>query len=75
MSGGSRRRVVRRHCGAAEVPSWTTSRGKTLLTEVGPVEGTVSRNREVSCEPQIVKNGERRLPGPRKWSSPCRRAD
>ena len=39
------------------------SRGKTVLTEVGPVEITVPRDREGSFEPQIVKKRQRRLSG------------
>jgi transposase-like protein len=39
------------------------SRAKTLLTQVGPVEITVPRDREGSFEPQIVKKRQRRLSG------------
>jgi putative transposase len=33
------------------------TRSKTVLTEVGPVEITVPRDREGSFEPKIVKSG------------------
>jgi transposase-like protein len=39
------------------------SRAKTVLTDVGPVEITVPRDREGSFEPQIVKKRQRRLSG------------
>src|SRR5687768_5011642 len=39
------------------------ARGKTVLTEVGPVEITVPRDRDGSFEPQIVKKRQRRLTG------------
>ena len=39
------------------------ARGKTVLTEIGPVEITVPRDREGSFEPQIVKKRQRRLTG------------
>jgi putative transposase len=39
------------------------ARGKTVLTEIGPVEITVPRDREGSFEPQIVKKRQRRLSG------------
>jgi transposase-like protein len=38
-------------------------RGKTVLTEVGPVEIAVPRDREGTFEPQIVKKRQRRLTG------------
>ena len=38
-------------------------RGKTVLTEVGPVELAVPRDREGSFEPQIVKTRPRRQTG------------
>jgi putative transposase len=38
-------------------------RGKTVLTDVGPVELAVPRDREGSFEPQIVKKRQRRLAG------------
>src|SRR5947207_10274110 len=38
-------------------------RGKTVLTEVGPVEIVVPRDRDGSFEPQIVKKRQRRLTG------------
>jgi hypothetical protein len=39
------------------------SRGKTVLTEVGPVDITVPRDRDGSFAPQIVKKRQRRLTG------------
>src|SRR3954447_3836239 len=39
------------------------SRTKTVLTDVGPVEITVPRDRDGSFEPQIVKKRQRRLTG------------
>src|SRR5262245_28405252 len=38
-------------------------RGKTVLTDVGPVEIVVPRDRDGSFEPQIVKKRQRRLTG------------
>jgi transposase-like protein len=39
------------------------ARAKTVLTEAGPVEITVPRDREASFEPTIVKKRQRRLTG------------
>jgi transposase-like protein len=39
------------------------SRAKTVLTEAGPVEVTVPRDRDGSFEPQIVRKRQRRLGG------------
>jgi putative transposase len=39
------------------------SRAKTVLTEAGPVEITVPRDRDGSFEPQIVRKRQRRLGG------------
>ena len=39
------------------------SRVKTVLTDVGPVEITVPRDRDSSFEPQIVRKRQRRLTG------------
>src|SRR5690348_3614311 len=39
------------------------ARGKTVLTEVGPVELAVPRDRDGTFEPQIVKKRQRRLSG------------
>lgn len=39
------------------------SRVKTVLTEIGPVEVAVPRDREGTFEPQIVKKRQRRLDG------------
>ncbi|MEE1798080.1 IS256 family transposase [Streptomyces sp. JV176] len=39
------------------------TRAKTVLTDVGPVEITVPRDREGSFEPKIVKKRQRRLTG------------
>ncbi|ADP80762.1 IS256 family transposase [Pseudofrankia inefficax] len=38
-------------------------RGKTVLTEIGPVEIEVPRDRDGSFDPVIVKKGQRRLEG------------
>ena len=39
------------------------TRGKTVLTDVGPVEIAVPRDREGSFEPKIVKKRQKRLSG------------
>jgi transposase-like protein len=39
------------------------TRGKTVLTEIGPVEIDVPRDTDASFEPQIVKKRQRRLTG------------
>jgi putative transposase len=39
------------------------ARSKTVLTEVGPVQITVPRDRDGSFEPQLVKKRQRRLSG------------
>ena len=39
------------------------TRSKKVLTEIGPVEVDVPRDREGSFEPQIVKKRQRRLDG------------
>lgn len=39
------------------------TRSKTVLTDVGPVEITVPRDREGSFEPKIVRKRQRRLSG------------
>jgi transposase-like protein len=39
------------------------TRAKTVLTDIGPVEITVPRDRDGSFEPQIVKKRQRRLTG------------
>lgn len=39
------------------------TRAKTVLTDVGPVEITVPRDREGSFEPKIVKKRQKRLSG------------
>ncbi len=39
------------------------TRGKTVLTDVGPVEISVPRDREGSFEPKIVKERQKRLSG------------
>jgi putative transposase len=38
-------------------------RSKTVLTQVGPVEVEVPRDRDASFEPQIVRKRQRRLDG------------
>ncbi|WSG84290.1 transposase [Streptomyces sp. NBC_01727] len=55
-SGNSRNRVV---C------------AKAALTDVGPVEIAVPRDRDASFEPQIVKKRQRRLTGLTRWFCPC----
>jgi putative transposase len=47
-------------------------RAKTVLTEAGPVELSVPRDRDASFEPKIVAKRQRRLTGSRTWSFPCR---
>ncbi len=49
--------------GAGSGDSRNGVRSKTVLTEVGPVEIEVPRDREGSFEPQIVKKRQRRLTG------------
>jgi putative transposase len=39
------------------------TRSKTVLTEIGPVEVEVPRDRDSSFEPQTVRKGQRRLDG------------
>jgi hypothetical protein len=45
---------------------------KTVLTDVGPVEIGVPRDRQGSFEPQIVRKRQRRLSGWRTWCCRCR---
>ncbi|WP_033826223.1 IS256 family transposase [Kitasatospora sp. MBT63] len=49
--------------GAGSGNSRNGARSKTVLTEVGPVEIEVPRDREGSFEPQIVRKRQRRLTG------------
>ncbi|MDX3097201.1 IS256 family transposase [Streptomyces sp. ME19-03-3] len=49
--------------GAGSGNSRNGVRSKTVLTDVGPVEIAVPRDREGSFEPQIVKKRQRRLSG------------
>ncbi|SCD40031.1 Transposase, Mutator family [Streptomyces sp. DvalAA-14] len=49
--------------GAGSGKSRNGVRAKTVLTEVGPVEIEVPRDREGSFEPQIVRKWQRRLTG------------
>ncbi|MFD8080962.1 IS256 family transposase [Kitasatospora sp. NPDC059722] len=49
--------------GAGSGNSRNGIRSKTVLTEVGPVEIDVPRNREGSFEPQLVRKRQRRLSG------------
>jgi hypothetical protein len=50
--------------GAAEGPNVRNgTRSKTVLTEIGPVEIEVPRDREGTFEPQIVRKRRRRLDG------------
>ena len=39
------------------------ARAKTVLTDIGPVEVTIPRDRDASFEPQIVRKRQRRLSG------------
>src|SRR5438094_982301 len=39
------------------------TRAKTVITEVGPIEIDVPRDRDASFEPVIVRTGQRRLDG------------
>lgn len=43
--------------------SWNGTRAKTVLTDVGPVETSVPRDRDGSFEPKIVKKRQMRLSG------------
>ena len=47
------------------------TRSKTVLTEIGPVELNVPRDRDGSFQPQTVKKRQRRLAGWTRWSSRC----
>ena len=49
--------------GAGSGNSRNGIRSKTVLTDVGPVEIAVPRDRDGSFEPQIVKKRQRRLTG------------
>ncbi|MEV4562115.1 IS256 family transposase [Kitasatospora sp. NPDC049285] len=49
--------------GAGSGNSRNGTRSKTVLTEVGPVEIDVPRDREGSFEPQLVRKRQRRLSG------------
>lgn len=40
------------------------TRSKTMLTEIGPVDIEVPRDRESSFEPQIVRKGQHRRSSP-----------
>lgn len=48
---------------SGNVRNGTRARAKTVITDVGPVEIEVPRDRAGSFEPQIVKNRQRRLNG------------
>uniref|UniRef100_UPI003F688DDC IS256 family transposase n=1 Tax=Streptomyces polyasparticus TaxID=2767826 RepID=UPI003F688DDC len=52
-----------KHEKAASGNTRNGNRSKTVITEVGPVEIEVPRDREGSFEPQIVKKRQRRLTG------------
>jgi putative transposase len=45
------------------------TRAKTLLTEIGPVQLAVPRDRDASFQPTIVRKRQRRLGAWRTWSS------
>ena len=49
-----------------------TSR-KTALTDTGPLNLAIPRDREGSFEPQLIPKGERRFKGFDRRSSPCTR--
>lgn len=49
--------------GAGSGNSRNGTRSKTVLTDIGPVESTVPRDRGGSFESQIVKKRQRRLTG------------
>ena len=42
-------------------------RAKTVLTEVGPVEIDVPRDRDATFEPKIVPSGSGGCPGSTSW--------
>jgi putative transposase len=48
-------------------------RGKTMITEAGPVELSVPRDRDSSFEPKIVAKRQRRLTGVDEMVISCRR--
>jgi len=48
------------------------TRSKTVLTDIGPVEVEVPRDRDGSFDPQIVRKRQRRLAGWRTWCCRCR---
>ena len=45
------------------------TRSKTVLTEIGPVDIEVPRDRDSSFDPQTVRKGQRRSTGSTRWSS------
>jgi len=45
------------------------TRSKTVITEVGPVDVEVRRDRDGSFEPATVRKRQRRLHGSTRWSS------
>jgi putative transposase len=47
--------------------------GKTMITEAGPVELSVPRDRDSSFEPKIVAKRQRRLTGVDEMVISCRR--
>jgi hypothetical protein len=47
--------------------SQLVDRAKTVLTDVGPVEITVPRDRDGSFEPKIVKSGRSGFPEWTRW--------
>jgi transposase-like protein len=46
------------------------TRAKTVLTDIGPVQLEVPRDRDASFEPTIVRNASGASGGWRKWWSP-----
>ena len=55
-------RVTTRPGGTAATPA-TASAPRRVITDIGPVEVEVPRDRDASFEPQIVAKRQRRLPG------------
>ena len=43
------------------------ARAKTVLTDIGPVEVAIPRDRDATFEPQIVRKRQRRCPGSTDW--------
>jgi hypothetical protein len=54
---------ISRLAATAGIPATGSVRRPTVLTEAGPVQVEVPRDRDSSFEPRIVKKGQRRLEG------------